>query len=94
MTQNTQRYSLQELTNYRKMILAYARSLPPGAERNQQRQIALSLQSLLKNKTWLAANTLPGSALQTLIADQMLKKQLFRTPRYSPECGVPMANTP
>jgi hypothetical protein len=43
-------YSKAELTEHRRNILRYARALPPGAERNQHRQIALSLRALFKNK--------------------------------------------
>jgi hypothetical protein len=50
-------YSKAELIEYRRNILRYARSFPPGAERNQHRQIALSLRSLFRNKKWLAAHT-------------------------------------
>jgi hypothetical protein len=46
-------------------MLRYARSFPPGAERNQRRQIALSLRALFKNKDWLDAHTWEGAALLT-----------------------------
>ena len=36
-----------------------------GAERNQRRQIALSLRGLFKNKAWLDAHTWEGAALLT-----------------------------
>jgi hypothetical protein len=38
-------------------ILRYARSFPPGAERNRHRQVALSPRALFKNKKWLGAPT-------------------------------------
>jgi hypothetical protein len=41
-------------------VLRYARTFPPGAERNQHRQIALSLRRLFGNKTWLESHTLDG----------------------------------
>ena len=44
----------------RRNMLRYARSFPPGAKRNQHRQIALSLRSLFRNKTWLESHTLDG----------------------------------
>jgi hypothetical protein len=44
----------------RRNVLRYARTFPPGAERNQHRQIALSLRSLFRNKTWLESHTLDG----------------------------------
>jgi hypothetical protein len=44
----------------RRNVLRYARTFPPGAERNQHRQIALSLRRLFRNKTWLESHTLDG----------------------------------
>jgi hypothetical protein len=52
------RYSIGNLVEKRRDILRYARSLPPGPQRNQLLQTALSLRSLFKNKGWLDANTL------------------------------------
>jgi hypothetical protein len=51
------RYSNAELIEQRRNILRYARSLPPGPERNQHRKIAFSLRSLFRNKIWLATHT-------------------------------------
>jgi hypothetical protein len=59
-----QRHSIEEFIQIRRDMLRYARSLPPGAERNQ-RQIALSLRSLFKNKDWLDAHTWEGATLLT-----------------------------
>jgi hypothetical protein len=53
-------YTKVELIEQRRNILRYARSFPPGPERNQHRQIALSLRSLFKNKMWLATHTIDG----------------------------------
>jgi hypothetical protein len=53
-------YSLDELIEKRRIILRYARTFPPGAERNQRRQIAVSLRVLLRNKNWLINNTNQG----------------------------------
>jgi hypothetical protein len=50
-------YSKAELIELRRNILLYARSFPPGFERNQHRQVALSLRSLFNNTTWLDAHT-------------------------------------
>jgi hypothetical protein len=50
-----------ELIECRRNILRYARSFPPGSERNQHRQVALSLRALIKNKAWLGAYTVEGS---------------------------------
>jgi hypothetical protein len=44
----------------RRNVLRYARTFPPGGERNQHRQIALSLRRLYRNKTWLESHTLDG----------------------------------
>jgi hypothetical protein len=55
------RYSNAGLVEYRRNILRYARSFPPGSERNQHRQVALSLRALFKNKKWLDAHTVEGS---------------------------------
>lgn len=49
-------YSKAELIEHRRNILRYARSFPPGPERNQHRQIALSLRALFKSSEWLQAN--------------------------------------
>jgi hypothetical protein len=54
-------YSQAELTEYRRNILRYARSFPRGSERNQHRQIAVSLRDLFKNEKWLGAHTVEGS---------------------------------
>ncbi len=54
-------YSKAELIELRRNILLYARSFPPGVERNQHRQVARSLQRLFHNAKWLDAHTLEGS---------------------------------
>jgi hypothetical protein len=50
-------YNLEELIGLRRKMLLYARSFPPGPERNQHRQTAMSLRDLFKNRSWLAAHT-------------------------------------
>jgi hypothetical protein len=50
-------YGRAELVEHRRNILRYARSFPPGPERNQHRQVALSLRRLFKNARWLDAHT-------------------------------------
>jgi hypothetical protein len=60
-----QRHSIEEFIQIRRDMLRYARLLPPGPDRNQRRQIALSLRSLFKNKNWLNAHTWEGAALVT-----------------------------
>ena len=54
-------YSMAELIEHRRNILRYARSFPPGPERNQHRQVALSLRALFKKKDWLEAHVLKDS---------------------------------
>jgi len=49
-------YSEAELIEQRRDILRYARSFPRGPERNQHRQIALSLRALFKRPEWLEAH--------------------------------------
>ena len=51
-------YAKAELIELRRNILLYARSFPPGYERNQHRQIALSLRRLFKDAKWLDVHTL------------------------------------
>jgi hypothetical protein len=46
-------YSLDELGELRRNMLRYARSFPPGDERNQHRQVAVRLRLLFKNEKWL-----------------------------------------
>ena len=46
-------YSLDELRELRRNVLRYARSFPPGDERNQHRQVAVRLRLLFKNEKWL-----------------------------------------
>ena len=48
---------MSEIIELRRRMLRFARSLPPGPERNERRQIASSLRSLFRNKKWLAAHT-------------------------------------
>jgi hypothetical protein len=60
-----ERLSFEELIQIRRDMLRYARSFPPGTERNQRRQIALSLRALFKNKDWLDAHAWEGAALLT-----------------------------
>ena len=51
-------HTMAELIEQRRNILRYARSFPPGPERNQHRQIARSLRSLFRNSEWLHAHVL------------------------------------
>jgi hypothetical protein len=54
-------YSKAELFQHRRNILRYARSFPPGSERNHHRQVASLFRALFKNKSWLDAHTIEGS---------------------------------
>jgi hypothetical protein len=59
------RRSIEEFIQLRREMLRYARTFPPGAERNQRREIALSLRGLFKNRNWLEAHTWEGAELLT-----------------------------
>ena len=54
------RYTIAQLTEMRRKILRFARSLPPGFERNEHRHIAAKLRDLFRNKSWLDAHTVAG----------------------------------
>jgi hypothetical protein len=56
-----QLYSIAELVELRRQMLRFSRSIPPGPERNEHRQIAMSLHALFKNKRWLNAHTIESS---------------------------------
>jgi hypothetical protein len=56
-----QLYAIDELRVMRREMLLDARMHPPGPQRNQHRQIALSLRSLFRNKRWLDTYTIEGS---------------------------------
>jgi hypothetical protein len=45
-------YSRDELAELRRTMLRYARSFPPGDERNQHLHVAVSLRALFKDKKW------------------------------------------
>ncbi|MDB5504187.1 MAG: hypothetical protein JWR89_4089 [Tardiphaga sp.] len=55
-------FSEVELFDLRRSTLRFARSFPPGPQRNQHRQIALSLRALFRNKTWLSVHSHPSNA--------------------------------
>jgi hypothetical protein len=54
-------YAIDELRVMRRETLLYARMYPTGPQRNQHRQTALLLRSLLKNKDWLDTYTIEGA---------------------------------
>jgi hypothetical protein len=51
------RYTAEELIELRRTTLRYARSFPPGEERNRHRQIATSLRRLFQSDGWFKAHT-------------------------------------
>jgi hypothetical protein len=51
------RYTVEELIELRRNTLRYARSFPPGAERNRHRQVAASLRTLFRGEGWFKAHT-------------------------------------
>jgi hypothetical protein len=55
-------YAIDEVRVMRREMVLYAGMHPPGPQRNQHRQTALSLRSLLKNKDWLDIHTIEGSS--------------------------------
>jgi hypothetical protein len=46
-------YSIEDLVELRRNTLRYARAFPPGNERNQHRQVALSLRTHFRGQRWL-----------------------------------------
>jgi hypothetical protein len=54
------RYTVEQLIELRRKTLRYARSFPPGEERDRHRQVAASLRTLFQNNGWLQAHTLDG----------------------------------
>jgi hypothetical protein len=58
--QTDTRRELAYFIETRRRVLRYARTFPPGAERNQHRQIVLSLRRLFRNRAWLSAHTQDG----------------------------------
>jgi hypothetical protein len=54
------RYTMAELYELRRVIIQHSRSIPPGPVRNEHRQIASSMRSLTRDRTWLAVHTVDG----------------------------------
>ena len=82
------RYTMAELRVIRRDVILYdARSFPPGFERNQHRQIALSLGRLFHNAKWLDAHTREGSIGEQ--PDQTIMSETQRaTPSLTEHAGV------
>ena len=57
MARKPPRTTIRKIHSKAAMSPRYARSPPPGPERNQHRQIASSLRRLSRNKVWLAGRT-------------------------------------
>ena len=58
-----QLYTTQELHDLRRSVVRFARTFPCGPERNQHRQIALSLRALFKNDAWLENHVIAPRAI-------------------------------
>jgi hypothetical protein len=56
----TRSYTMAQLYALRRIIIKHSRSIPPGAERNEHRQIASSMRSLTQDVNWLAVHTVDG----------------------------------
>ena len=54
------RYSFAELVEIRRQLLRYARSMRPGPDRNEYRQVAASLRRLFEKRQWLDAHNVDG----------------------------------
>jgi hypothetical protein len=54
------RYTMVELYELRRVIIKHSRSIPPGLARNEHRQIAASMRSLIRDADWLAVHTVDG----------------------------------
>jgi hypothetical protein len=55
------RYTVEEFINLRRNTLRYARSFPPGDERNRHRQVAASLRTLFQSDGWFKAHASDGT---------------------------------
>ena len=56
------RFTIAQIVQLRRQMLRFARSLPRGSnERNERRQIAVSLRRLFRNKVWRDAHMMEDS---------------------------------
>jgi hypothetical protein len=87
-------YSVVELVELRRQMLRFSRSISPGPERNQHRQVATSLRWLFKNKAWLDAHTVEGSQSSRESASLESRVAWFQGParirRLSSSCSRSM----
>jgi hypothetical protein len=58
------RYTIEELVELRRSTLRYARSFPPGDERNRHRQIAALLRTLFQSDGWFKAHAVDGALVR------------------------------
>jgi hypothetical protein len=49
-------YNMAHFLELRRQMLRFSRSMPPGPERNNHRQVELSLRALFRNEDWIAAH--------------------------------------
>ena len=75
-------YSPDELAELRRTMLRYARSFPPGDERNQHLQIAVSLRKLFRNEKWLDAHTIKGPQSASMLASRAVTRWRLRRPAF------------
>ena len=59
-TEDQPRYSFAELVEIRRQLLRYARSMRPGPDRNEYRQVAVSLRGLFEKRQGLDAHNVEG----------------------------------
>jgi hypothetical protein len=55
------RYTVEELIDLRRNTLRYARSCPPGDERNRHRQVAALLRTLFQSDGWFKVHAVDGA---------------------------------
>jgi hypothetical protein len=58
------RYTVEELIDLRRYTLRYARSFPPGDERNRHRKVAASLRTLFQSDGWVKAHASDGARVR------------------------------
>jgi hypothetical protein len=78
-------YSVGELTEPRRYVLRYARSFPPGYERNQHLQVAVSLRRLFRNEKWLRDHVRKRFLTRRIGVRGKQCKHFFRYERWRPD---------
>jgi hypothetical protein len=79
-------YNLDELLEMRRNVLRYARTFPPGHERNQHRHVAVSLRLLFKDEKWLRDHVRNDSWHAGLVVRGKMMQKFF----FDMKDGVPM----